>query len=120
MGSYVLMARATDEAGETQPLVEEWNPSGYLWNVAPQVRVEVSAAPVQPRTDQTPEFPPFPPQVTGACIGCHGEDMIAGQKLTRPQWEREIDKMTRWGAPVKPEDRGAIIEWLLSQFGPRR
>ena len=119
-GSYVLMARATDEAGETQPLVEEWNPSGYLWNVAPQVRVEVGAAPSQPRIETTPEFPPFPPQVKGACIGCHGEDMIAGQKLTRPQWEREVDKMTRWGAPVKPEDRSAIIEWLLSQFGPRR
>ncbi|HXJ40163.1 MAG TPA: cytochrome c, partial [Bryobacteraceae bacterium] len=73
-----------------------------------------------PRIETTPEFPPFPPQVKGACIGCHGEDMIAGQKLTRPQWEREVDKMTRWGAPVKPEDRSAIIEWLLSQFGPRR
>ena len=118
-GSYVLMARATDEAGETQPLVEEWNPSGYLWNVAQQVRVEVSTVPAQPRVEQTPTVPPFPPQVKGACIGCHGEDMIAGQKLTRPQWEREIDKMTRWGAPVKPEDRGAIIEFLLSHFGPR-
>src|SRR5258708_26729107 len=106
-GSYVLMARATDAAGETQPLVEEWNPSGYLWNVAPQVRVEVDAAPGQPRMEQTPAFPPFPPQVKGACIGCHGEDMIAGQKLTRPQWEPEVDKMTRWGAPVKPPDRGA-------------
>ena len=113
------MARAIDEAGETQPLVEEWNPSGYLWNVAQQVRVEVSAVPAQPRLEQTPAFPPFPTQVKSACIGCHGEDMIAGQKLTRPQWEREIDKMTRWGAPVKPEDRGAIIEFLLSHFGPR-
>ena len=118
-GSYVLMARATDEAGETQPLVEEWNPSGYLWNVVPQVRVEVGAGPAQPRMER-PEVPPFPPQVKGACIGCHAEDMIAGQKLTRAQWEREVDKMTRWGASVKPEDRGAIIEFLLSQFGPKR
>jgi len=118
-GSYVIMARATDESGETQPLVEEWNPSGYLWNVAQQVRVEVGAVPTQPRVEQTPELPSFPPQVKGACIGCHGEDMIAGQKLTRTQWERELDKMTRWGATVKPEDRGAIIEFLLSHFGPR-
>jgi sulfite oxidase len=118
-GSYVIMARATDESGETQPLVEEWNPSGYLWNVAQQVRVEVGAVPAQLRVEQTPELPSFPPQVKSACIGCHGEDMIAGQKLTRTQWERELDKMTRWGATVKPEDRGAIIEFLLSHFGPR-
>jgi DMSO/TMAO reductase YedYZ molybdopterin-dependent catalytic subunit len=119
IGSYVLMARATDESGETQPLVEEWNPSGYLWNVAQQVRVEVSAAQAQRQVEPTPESPSFPPQVKSSCIGCHGEDMISGQRLTRPQWEREIDKMTRWGATVKPEDRSAIIEFLLSHFGPR-
>jgi hypothetical protein len=113
------MARATDEAGETQPLVEEWNPSGHLWNAVQQVRIEVSAGPAQPRREPTPASPPFPPQVKGTCLGCHGEDMIAGQKLTRPQWEREVDKMTRWGARVKPEDRGAIIDFLLSHFGPR-
>ncbi len=119
-GSYVLMARAIDQAGESQPLVEEWNPSGYLWNVVPQVRVEVGNAPAPPMAEQTPASTAFPPQVKNACIGCHGEDMIAGQKLTRPQWEREIDKMTRWGAPVKSEDRDAIIEFLLRHFGPKR
>lgn len=119
LGSYVLMARATDQAGETQPLVEEWNPSGYLWNVVPQLRVEIGPEPgLAP--GPAVSLPQFPPQVKAACVGCHGEDMIAGQNLTRAQWERELDKMTRWGAPVKPEERQAIIEFLLSQFGPRR
>jgi DMSO/TMAO reductase YedYZ molybdopterin-dependent catalytic subunit len=119
-GSYVLMARATDQAGEAQPLVEEWNPSGYLWNVVPQVRVEVSHSAAPPAAEPTAAATAFPPQVKDACIGCHAEDMIAGQTLTRPQWEREIDKMTRWGAPVKAGDRDAIIEFLLSHFGPKR
>jgi DMSO/TMAO reductase YedYZ molybdopterin-dependent catalytic subunit len=117
-GSYVVMARATDEAGQTQPLVEEWNPSGYLWNVVPQVRVEVGHN-VEAHAEQPAPFPPFPDRVRTACIGCHGEDMITGQRLTRAQWEREVDKMVRWGATVKPDDRGAIIEFLLSHFGPR-
>ncbi|HUJ22124.1 MAG TPA: sulfite oxidase [Bryobacteraceae bacterium] len=118
-GSYVLMARATDEAGETQPLVEEWNPSGYLWNVIPQVRVEAGGAEAVP-AQQAPAPPALPTQVRETCIGCHGEDMIAGQHLTRPQWEREVDKMTRWGASVKPENRDVIIDFLLSHFGPQR
>jgi len=46
--------------------------------------------------------------------------MIAGQRLTRGQWERELDKMSRWGATVKPEDREGIIDFLLSHFGPQR
>ena len=119
-GSYVLMSRATDDAGETQPLIEEWNPSGYLWNTVPQVRVEVGTAVAPPRAEPIPAPPSFPPQLKDACLGCHGEDMIGGQKLTRPQWEREVDKMIRWGAPVKREDRDGIIEFLLSHFGPRR
>jgi len=44
--------------------------------------------------------------------------MIAGQNLTRAQWERELDKMTRWGATVKPMDRQTIIDFLVSHFGP--
>ena len=31
-GEYVLMARATDTIGGSQPLDSIWNPAGYLWN----------------------------------------------------------------------------------------
>jgi len=40
-GSYLVMARATDSAGRTQPIEQAWNPSGYLWNVLDRVRVNV-------------------------------------------------------------------------------
>src|ERR1039457_935934 len=53
-------------------------------------------------------IPPFPDKVKQTCLGCHGQDMIAGQHLTRTQWEREVDKMTRWGAAVTPDDRPEI------------
>jgi hypothetical protein len=36
-----ILARARDAAGNAQPLDQEWNPSGYLWNVAPRVGVNV-------------------------------------------------------------------------------
>ena len=40
-GAYVLMARATDRQGRTQPLAPSWNPSGYLWNAADRTRIHV-------------------------------------------------------------------------------
>jgi DMSO/TMAO reductase YedYZ molybdopterin-dependent catalytic subunit len=40
-GAYVLLSRATDSRGRTQPIVPNWNPSGYLWNVIDRVRVRV-------------------------------------------------------------------------------
>ena len=39
--SYLILSRATDAKGNTQPAVSQWNPSGYLWNQYDSVRVEV-------------------------------------------------------------------------------
>jgi DMSO/TMAO reductase YedYZ molybdopterin-dependent catalytic subunit len=117
-GSYVLMARATDAAGATQPLVEDWNPSGYLWNVVHQVRVQAGADTPPPAPEKV-AIPPFPAKVKEACLGCHESDIVAGQRITRAQWDREITKMTGWGATVKPEDRKEILDFLSQHFGPR-
>ncbi len=40
-GTHVLMARAVNRIGETQPLEPLWNPAGYLRNVVERVPVEV-------------------------------------------------------------------------------
>jgi DMSO/TMAO reductase YedYZ molybdopterin-dependent catalytic subunit len=39
--SLLIMARATDASGRTQPMSPPWNPSGYLWNAPDSVRVEI-------------------------------------------------------------------------------
>jgi len=117
-GSYVLMARATDTAGATQPLAEDWNPSGYLYNVVQQVRVEAGVERPAPRPAAA-EIPAFPAKVKETCIGCHESDIIAGQRITRAQWDREINKMAGWGATVKPADRNEILDFLSQHFGPR-
>jgi sulfite dehydrogenase len=41
-GSHVLLARATSQSGETQPLAAGWNPPGYMRNVAERVKVEAA------------------------------------------------------------------------------
>lgn len=116
-GRYTLLARAANEAGQTQPLAEQWNPSGYLWNVAQRVDVEVTtqempSIPNQPRSLAQPAGYP------SACLTCHDEGMMLQQRLTPAQWDREVNKMTGWGAPLKPEDRDAILKYLSTQFKP--
>jgi hypothetical protein len=116
-GKHTLLARATNEAGEKQPLDQAWNPSGYLWNVAQRVDVEVTnkeilSVPLQSRP------PAQPAGYQSACLSCHDEGMMVQQRLTPAQWDREINKMTGWGAPLKPEDRDAILKYLASQFKP--
>jgi DMSO/TMAO reductase YedYZ molybdopterin-dependent catalytic subunit len=42
-GFHLIMSRAADDRGRVQPVVAQWNPSGYLWNAIDQVRVDVAA-----------------------------------------------------------------------------
>jgi hypothetical protein len=42
--SYLILSRATDNKGNMQPAVSQWNPSGYLWNQYDSVRIEVKGA----------------------------------------------------------------------------
>jgi sulfite oxidase len=117
-GPHALISRATNAAGQTQPLQEEWNPNGYLWNVAQPRSVLVAAvrppaAPVSPPAEEAPSA-----NYKASCFVCHDEHMMRQQHLTRAQWDREVAKMTGWGAAVKPENREALLDYLSSNFKP--
>jgi sulfite oxidase len=43
-GSFIVLSRAADVRGRTQPLAAQWNPGGYAWDAIDQVRVNVQAA----------------------------------------------------------------------------
>jgi len=113
-GEHKLIARATNMAGQTQPLTEEWNPNGYLWNVAQPIFVNIAAKQLSIDSNGV-EAPPLSAYKT-ACFGCHDEHMMKQQRLTRAQWDRELNKMTGWGAQLKPEDRDAVLDYLSAQF----
>lgn len=122
-GSYLVMARATDDRGRTQPFVAQWNPSGYLWNAIDQVRVNVERpTPPRPsdrqRDDTTSPAPP-PDVFNRRCLGCHGIDIVQQQRLDAGGWTREVDKMIRWGATVTDGERPDLIRYLTERF-PRR
>jgi hypothetical protein len=51
---------------------------------------------------------------------CHDDDVVRQQRLTRAQWDREINKMVGWGARVQPEERETLLEYLLKIAGPGR
>jgi sulfite oxidase len=40
-GTYVIVSRATDNRGRSQPLEMQWNPSGYVWNAADRIQITV-------------------------------------------------------------------------------
>jgi len=115
-GKYTLLARATNAHGKTQPLNQEWNPNGYLWNVAQPVDVQVGGPKPVPASPASTAA--HPGGYDAACLTCHDESMMRQQHLSRPQWEREVNKMTGWGARINPDDREAILNYLSDSFRP--
>lgn len=53
-----------------------------------------------------------PDVVRARCVTCHGIDLIQQQRLSRAGWERELDKMIRWGAVVPDADRGPLLDYF--------
>jgi DMSO/TMAO reductase YedYZ molybdopterin-dependent catalytic subunit len=121
-GSYVVLSRARDMRGNVQPLVPEWNPSGYLWNAVDQVRVNVGV-PALPAAEAVVAAPPdsHPGKATyeARCLVCHDDTLMEQQRLTAPGWSREVDKMIGWGAGVTDTEKQPLVDYLARRFGVR-
>jgi hypothetical protein len=80
----------------------------------------LASAQAQKSANPTADLPPGPMQAkaTTACLECHEARIILQQRLTKPAWTKEVDKMMKWGAVVDPADRDALIDYLSTNFGP--
>ena len=61
---------------------------------------------------------PMQEKAGAACLSCHEARIIVQQRLSKAAWTKEMDKMTKWGAEVDPQDRDALIEYFSANFGP--
>ena len=119
-GHHTLLARARDSTGDVQPLVPDWNPSGYLWNAVTRVDFDAGQNSSSTSPDDASPAVSQPSGFRGTCLACHDEDVIRQQHLSRAQWDREINKMIGWGARVSAEDREMLLDYLAKLAGPRR
>lgn len=51
------------------------------------------------------------------CLPCHSLRLIHSQRLSRAVWDKELTKMAGWGWTAKPEDRAALLEFLVANYG---
>jgi hypothetical protein len=67
---------------------------------------------------QSPDLPfgLMQAKVTTACTECHEARIILQQRLGKPAWTKEVDKMIKWGAVVDPADRDGFIDYLSANF----
>ena len=64
-------------------------------------------------------LPPGPMQAKAStgCMECHDARIIEQQRMSKPAWTKEVDKMVKWGALVDPKDHDALVDYLSENFG---
>jgi mono/diheme cytochrome c family protein len=56
--------------------------------------------------------------VSGACLSCHSDVILAQQRLTEAQWSKVVTKMVGWGASLEPAEVGPVVAYLSATYGP--
>lgn len=117
---FVILSRATDVTGATQPLTPEWNPGGYLRNSVDSVHLEVLKPGEKIRlvsnTELNRELENPPTVLSAKCLLCHSQEMIEMQRLTAKQWEGVVKKMEYFGVQLTNDERKAILEYLANSY----
>lgn len=132
-GVEIARARCLSCHGADMIMGQRLTPAGWGREIDKMVRwgAAVSDAEREPLTQYLSRFGPAPAvshtsasqgeAILGrACLGCHGVDMIEGQRLTTAGWTREVNKMIGWGASVSDADKGALVDYLAATYPVRK
>jgi hypothetical protein len=76
----------------------------------------VLCAAQNPTSSELPEGAMQAKAVT-SCTECHEARIVVQQRLGKPAWTKEVDKMIKWGAVVDAQDHDPLIDYLSTNFG---
>ncbi len=105
--NYEALARATDVKGNTQPLIQEWNPKGYLYNAVDRVvfKGDSQGAHIAEGADLVKQH----------CLTCHSVEIIDRQTLDKAAWISTVKKMSDYGLVLDKDTTEKIAKTLSSK-----
>lgn len=119
----VVLLVALDRAGELRGPRPGYVPPAKA-AAAPAAVVDPDKGKPPPHNDTVADLPDGKGRDTTfyACAACHGVAIIKAQGLTRDLWDASLDLMVsrHHMAPMKPEERVEVLDYLVEQFPPRR
>ncbi len=101
-GTVALQSRATDSAGNVQPLEHTWNPPGYLRNAVDKIEIEVSKQ----------NFVAEENLLEARCLTCHTRELISSQRLSEEAWAKTVTKMEGFGVKLEADERNRLVKYL--------
>jgi len=118
--STMLLAAVLAQAGGPAAAPAEKAPAAATGAPAaaapekPAVPPEVQAALLEGEIPDDPARPLF----QAKCLICHTGDYVTQQRLTEGQWQKSIEKMKRWGAPLGDDEVKTLAAWFGRTWSP--
>lgn len=50
------------------------------------------------------------------CVMCHSVEVAVQQRFGPQGWSDTLDRMIKYGAPIPPEDKRALLTYLLRHY----
>lgn len=61
---------------------------------------------------------PAKPLVQAKCMMCHSGEYLTQQRLSEGAWQKEVDKMRKFGTPASEEEGKLIAAYLARNWTP--
>ncbi|CAN5451429.1 hypothetical protein BH10PSE19_BH10PSE19_20260 [soil metagenome] len=106
--NFTILSRATDTVGNVQPMLQPWNPGGYIHNAVDKVMVNIVSEHIIAGRNIMQQ----------RCLICHSKEYIGSQRLTKAEWEKVVTKMQLFGAILTDTDSKTLLEYLET-FSPK-
>jgi cytochrome c5 len=88
----------------------------YLEDRFPAPHARAGARPAAAGSPAPAQASPGAAVFERACRACHERDLVEAQRLTPAGWQREVDKMRRWGAALSDAEATALVEYLAARY----
>lgn len=108
--TYDLLARATDSTGYVQPLEQEWNPKGYLYNAADRLQFKADRGGAILAEGGS--------LAARHCQTCHSLGLAEGQRLTKQDWVKTAKKMSDYGLILTDAEFEKIASFFSDKYPP--
>lgn len=70
-----------------------------------------------PSAAQDAEIPRTPGwELVMRCVICHSVEIAVQQRFGPEGWSDTLDRMIKYGAPIPPEDKQALMAYLLRHY----
>jgi cytochrome c5 len=57
--------------------------------------------------------------VSGACVTCHGLDVITAKQVSRDEWTGIVERMKGYGSNLDNKQSTTVLDYLAKNFGPK-